>query len=200
MSTSVWTGAGSDGFFEDPANWQGNSVPQSGADLVFNEMGTQSVVLTSNVTVGNIYVAGHYSFLGESYTNYSITLDGDLSAAANSTVTFNNTPIDTAVASHFTADDGATLTLNDVSDPNGLSLDRYGDGTLDLEGTSNATWNLLDHGTTILNGTQHRRVDPLRRHPYRPRLGQQRQHFRWHVRPSQRQHSPRRSARRGTST
>ena len=146
LSTSVWTGAGTNNLYSNPANWQSGVVPSSGDDLDFPDVGSaQTVNIDSAQTVDNLFFAGTYTLTGS-----ALTVQGEVEATAFSTVTVNNILAPTA-NNHFTTYTGATLSIQSTfQDNSNDTFDKYGDGTLVLNGSSNADWQELA-GTMTIN-------------------------------------------------
>ena len=138
LTTSVWVGTAGDHLFSDAANWQDDTVPASGNDLQFNDLGSaQTVNFDIAVTAGNISASNNYTFTGS-----TVTLLGDVATGTNSSITFDNA-IDIGANSHFTPDTGGAITLNTLNDNSSDTLDKYGSGTLTFDGNSDAQWQLL---------------------------------------------------------
>ncbi len=81
---SVWTGAGNDYLWSDPANWQDHLVPFSGADIVISDGGNGSLNHPINVDVP--ITVGSLTLSGVVLTGQTITLEGNIFVPANALI------------------------------------------------------------------------------------------------------------------
>jgi hypothetical protein len=132
FALSVWTGA-STSDWHTAANWSGNTVPVSGADVLLPATGVinEPTISTADVTVGNLTVAA----------NRTLTLANNRPLNLNSGATLT-------VASGATMVSGSGCTLNCSS---GATLVNNGTLTNNQGGTINNGFNALLTNNNTLN-------------------------------------------------
>ena len=137
----VWTGAGLNGNWSNPANWTGNAAPESGDDLFFpnSPMRSETVNDYSATTRFNSITisSGEYSFEGNPVTlTYGITAD-----QVAGTVTFSPN-VDMPSGGWLTAvSSSGTLALSGTVSGT-LLFRKSGAGDLRLDGTNTFGANL----------------------------------------------------------
>jgi hypothetical protein len=132
--TFIWTGAGSTNNWSDPANWNANAIPVSGATVVFNSTSSKNAVVDPAFagTVSIVQINSGYA--------------GTVSLSRNLTVTGSFTD------SAGTFSEG-TFTLFDAGDftKNGGTFNA-GTGTVNMDGTA-ANQNISATGMSFYNFT-----------------------------------------------
>ena len=157
-SVAIWTGAGTTNNFSTAANWQGNVVPQAGAQLIFQ--GTARTSPNNNLAAGTSFASiefegsgfnlkGNSITLGSNNTPGTITVDSTASAAA---ISLN---LQLAGTTSVTINGGPLTVSGNMSDATGSSgsLSESG-GTLTLSGTNTYSGSTaINAGKLVASGT-----------------------------------------------
>lgn len=125
-NTYTWTGNSSTAF-NTASNWQLGCVPLSGSDINFTTSPTDICVLGSNVTLGNITIAGTSTKHILNLNGYSLTVQGSLSLSGtninaenmSSTLVLNGNSAQSISGNKFSNNNIANLTINNS---NGVSI------------------------------------------------------------------------------
>jgi autotransporter-associated beta strand protein len=143
LAADVWSGAGVNTLFSNPANWVGGVAPIAGQDVTFPAGVTLTLVTVSApVTVGTVEFDAAYTLSGAS----AIMLDGNINATSGASVIGN--PIVLGQSTIATVFDPAALTLNRISGT-GFGFDKEGNGLLTLQGAGDT----YTGATTVGAGT-----------------------------------------------
>jgi hypothetical protein len=134
MSTSAWTGAGTDANFSTAGNWAALAAPAANDDVTFGVGAASQVVNVDGPT--------SVRSIAFSTGGYSVGSGGDALTVANGISDVGgddaiSAPVTLAASQAVTAGAGSVLTVSgDVDDAgNGYGLTKAGDGTVTLAGT-----------------------------------------------------------------
>ncbi|WP_435009178.1 autotransporter-associated beta strand repeat-containing protein [Tundrisphaera lichenicola] len=156
--TYTWTGLGGDNNWSTAANWDTNSVPTSGSNLVFPSGAAR--LSNNNDLSGRTFHSVEIDESGYTISGNSITLQNGISNAFLTTFSSGSASfaLDVTMAASETFDiaPGGTLALSGAISGTGFGLIKADLGTLILSGSSANTYTgitLVNDGTLALGKT-----------------------------------------------
>ena len=154
--TLEWTG-GASGDWNATANWSAGVVPNSNlvtAKLTGSAVPTTNIQLNSTVTLRELIADNSSSF--QVSGSGTIQLDGQANQADVVVTGGNHTlNVDVHANANTTFDivGGATLSLDDTFDFNGVTVSKKGEGTLHINGNTNSGSGTLEVIKGVLGGS-----------------------------------------------
>jgi len=149
-TTRNWTGASTNAFWGNPANWEGSVAPQTKDDIVFK--GAPAQLVSSN-NFANNFLFNSVTFATSNFVVFGnpVTLDAGITAknAAGTNVFVPNIILD-ADQTFLTTSNSTLIITNGVLNLNGHTLTVDGIGTTRIGGLITGTGNLIKSGTGTL--------------------------------------------------
>ena len=136
----TWDGGGANGNWSDPLNWESDTLPTAGADLIF--AGSQNISTNSNLGL---------SFKSITFADSGFSIAGSLTVTdgitVQSTATSATIAAGVALGGTINVNVATSLTVSGAISGTGYGVTKIGDGTLTLSGNNTYTG-----GTTVSAG------------------------------------------------
>lgn len=152
--SAVWDGGGADDLWSTAANWEGDTVPVAGANLVF--AGTTRLTPVNDLAAGMTFASINFSAGAGDFaiSGNAITLTGGAaalgSAATTGTMTISAPLIFSTAPPTITTSAGGALVLSGTIDNGGLAITTAVAGPLTISGALNGSGQLIKAGTAAM--------------------------------------------------
>jgi autotransporter-associated beta strand protein len=145
LSTSTWTGLGSDNNWATAANWSGNVAPNPGDSLVFS--GSTQTTANDNYPAGTSFNSIEFSASGFTLTGNPVALTAGITVDSGASTASVSLPVALSGSQAVTVAFGANLGISGAVSGSG-ALTKAGPGTVTLTGS-----NTYSGGTSLNAGT-----------------------------------------------